>query len=75
MGTEAVAGVMAMETNVAPVTVKLAELVLPAKVAVMSAVPLTTPVARPEVALTLATLVLPELQLEEALTSRVEPSL
>ena len=75
MGTVAVAGVMAIETRVAAVTVKFAELVLPSNVAVMSAMPPTTPVARPELALTLATLGLPELQLEVALTSRVEPSL
>lgn len=75
MGTEAVAGVTAMETRVAPVTVKLAELVLPPKLAVMSAVPPITPVARPELALTVATLALPELQLEVAVTFTVDPSL
>lgn len=75
MGIVAVAGVTAMELNVAAVTVKFAELVLSPNVAVMSAVPPTMPVARPELALTLATPGLPELQLEVALTSRVEPSL
>lgn len=75
MGIVAVAGVTAMELNVAAVTVKFAELVLSPNVAVMSAVPPITPVARPELALTLATPGLPELQLEVALTSRVEPSL
>jgi len=73
--TLAVAGVTAMEAKVALGTVTVAEPVLPPKVAVMRAVPLTMPVATPVLALTLATLVLPELQLEVAVTSWVEPSL
>ena len=65
----------AIEVNVALGTVTVAEPVLPPKVAVMSAVPPTTPVAMPEVAFTVATLALPELQLEVAVTFSVEPSL
>jgi len=72
---EGVAGVTAIDAKVATVTVKVAELVLPPKLAVMSALPPLTPEATPEVLLTVATPVVPELQLEEAVTSRVVPSL
>ena len=74
IGIEAVAGVTVIDTNVAAVTVKVAEPDLPSKVAVMTDVPMATPVARPDVLLTVATPVVPEVQLEDAVTSRDVPS-
>jgi hypothetical protein len=75
IGIEAVGGVTAIELNVAAVTVKVAVPDLSPKVAVMTDVPLATPVAMPDVLLTVATLVVPEVQLEDAVTSRDAPSL
>ena len=75
IGIEAVNGVTTIELNVAAVTVKVAEPALPPKLAVMTDVPLATPVARPDVLLTVATLVVPEVQLEDAVTSLDDPSL
>ena len=72
IGTVAVAGVTAIELNVAAVTVKVAEPDLPSNVAVMTDVPTATPIARPDV--TVATLVVPEVQLENAVTSWDVPS-
>ena len=71
----AVAGVTVIELNVAGVTVKVAEPDMPPKLAVMTDAPLATPVARPDVLLTEATLVVPEVQMEDAVTSWVDPSL
>jgi hypothetical protein len=73
-GTEAVKGVTAIELNVAAVTVKVAEPAMPPKLAVMTDVPMATPIARPDVLLTVATLVVPEVQMEDAVTSRDVPS-
>jgi hypothetical protein len=42
---------------------------------VITDVPVATPVARPDVLLTVATPVVPEVQLEDAVTTRVDPSL
>ncbi|MEO8169481.1 MAG: hypothetical protein ABI575_01295 [Oxalobacteraceae bacterium] len=75
IGIDAVAGVTAMDTKVSAVTVKVPEPDLPPKSAVMTEVPLATPVAAPDVLFTVATLVLPEIQLEDAVTLRVDPSL
>jgi hypothetical protein len=70
----AVAGVTAIDINVAAGTVKVAEPVLPPKLAVMTDVPTATPVAMPDVLLTVATPVVPEVQLEDAVTSLDVPS-
>jgi hypothetical protein len=70
----AVAGVTAIDTNVAVVTVNAAVAVLPPKVAVMSDVPLATPMARPVVGATVATPGVPEVQVEDVVTSLVDPS-
>lgn len=74
-GTLANAGVTAIEANVAAVTVKLVELFFPPKVAVITDVPLATPLATPLVCTTVATPGAPDVQLECAVTSRVDPSL
>lgn len=71
----AVAGVTATDIKVAAVTVNVTGALWPPKLAVMTDVPPTTPVATPDRLLTVATLVVPEVQLEDAVTSRVEPSL
>ena len=70
----AAAGVTAIELNVAAFTVKVAEPVMPPKLAVMTDVPTATPAAAPEVLLTVATPVVPEVQLEDAVTSLDVPS-
>ena len=75
LGIEAVGGVTAIETNVAAVTVRVAEADWPSKLAVMTDVPMAAPAARPDVLLTVATPVVPEIQLEDAVTSRDVPSL
>ena len=75
IGIVAVKGVTTIELNVAAVTVKVAEPDLAPKVAVMTDVPTVTPRARPDVLLTVATLVVPEVQTEEAVTSMDVPSL
>jgi hypothetical protein len=75
VGINAVAGVTAIDTNVAAVTVKVAEPVWPPKVAVMRAVPAATPVAAPDLSSIVATLRVAEVQLEDAVTSLVDPSL
>jgi hypothetical protein len=74
IATEAVAGVTAIDVNVAAVTVSVAVAVWPPKVAVMTDVPLATPVATPDVLLTVATPGVPEVQPEYAVTSRDDPS-
>jgi hypothetical protein len=74
-GIEAVAGITASDTNVAVFTVKVAEADRPPKVAVMTDVPGATPTARPDVGLTVAMARVPEVQLEDAVTSLVDPSL
>ena len=75
IGVVAVKGVTTIELKVAAVTVKVAEPELLPKVAVMTDVPTVTPRARPDVLLTVATLVVPEVQTEEAVTSMDVPSL
>ena len=74
-GIEAVAGITSNFVDVAAVTFKVAESDRPPKVAVMSDVPVAMPVAKPDVGLTVATLAVPEVQLEDAVTSMVDPSL
>ena len=70
------AGVTAIDTTVAAVTVKVtAGEVCPAKVAVMVEVPAATPVARPVVDTTVATLGVPDFQIADAVTLMDEPSL
>ncbi|MEO8169480.1 MAG: hypothetical protein ABI575_01290 [Oxalobacteraceae bacterium] len=64
-----------MDTNVAPVTVKVAVSDLVPKLAVINDVPFKIPSATPEVLFTVATLGVPEVQLEDAVTSRVDVSL
>ena len=66
---------MAKDTKVAALTVRLAVLLLPSKVAVITAVPLATALARPVDGATVLTLVVAEDQVDKAVTSRVEPSL
>ena len=70
----AVAGVTAIDTNVAAGTVKVAEPDLLPDVAVIVAVPAETPVATPVVDSTVATGVLPEVHVTVLLMSRVVPS-
>ena len=66
MAMEGVAGVTAIETRVAAVTVRVAELlVTPFSAAVMFEVPVDTPVARPEL-LMVATEVVAEFQVAVA---------
>jgi len=73
-GTLAVAGVTAMEDNVAAaVTVRVAVPVLPLKAAVMVAEPAALAVARPLLA-TVAVVVLDEVQVTCVVISRVVPS-
>jgi hypothetical protein len=74
IGIEAVNGVTTIELNVAAVTVKVAEPDLPPKSAVMTDVPMAMPAARPDALLTVATPVVPEIQLEDAVTSLDDPS-
>jgi hypothetical protein len=74
IGTVAVAGVTAIDTNVAAGTVKVAEPDLPPKVAVIVAVPADTPVATPVVDRTVATGVLPEVQVTMLLMLTLVPS-
>ena len=69
-----VAGVTAIELNVAAVTVKAAEPDLPPEVAVIVAVPAVTPVATPVDCSTVATGVLLEVQVTVLLISTVVPS-
>ena len=69
----AVAGVTAIEDRVAAVTVRVAVPDLPLKAAVMVAVPATLAVARP-LLLTVAVVVLDELQVTCAVISRLVPS-
>ena len=71
--TVAVAGVTAMELNVAAVTVKVAEPVLPPNAAVIVAVPTDSPVATPG-DMTVATAMVPELHVTVLLISRLVPS-
>ena len=61
--------------DVAVVTVKVAESDRPPKVAVMSDVPPAKPVARPVAGPTKATAGVPGAQVEDAVTSRDDPSL
>ena len=65
-----------IDVNVAAVTVKVAAGdVFPPKVAVMAEVPEATPVAMPVADTIVATLGVPEVQLDDAVTSRDVPSL
>lgn len=75
IGNSAVLGLIARDTKAAEVTVKLAVLLLPSNVAVISAVPPATPLTRPVDGMTVATLVVAEDHADSAVTSRVEPSL
>jgi hypothetical protein len=75
IGIEAVNGVTLIELNVAFVTVKVPESDFPPKLAVMTDAPAATAVERPDALLTVATLVVPEVQMEDAVTSRDVPSL
>ena len=75
IGVVAVNGVTTIELSVAAVTVKVAEPDLLPKVAVMTDVPAVTPRARPDMLLTVATLVVPEVQVEDKVTSMDVPSL
>lgn len=68
------AGVTTIRTRMAGVTVKSDTPFLLPKLAVMIALPLATPVAMPVALLTVATAGVPELQLEDAVTSRDAPS-
>ena len=70
----AVAGVTAIELNVAADTVKVPEPDLAPNVAVIVAVPADTPVATPVDSKTVATGVLPEVHTAVLLMSRVVPS-
>ncbi|KUG24140.1 hypothetical protein ASZ90_006064 [hydrocarbon metagenome] len=73
---EAVAGITIKDTDLAAVTFKVAEPDMPSKVAVMTdAVPARIPVAHPDVGLTEALPELPEIQVEEFVTSMDVPSL
>lgn len=63
-----------MEANVAGVTVKVAELILPPEVAVISAEPTDTPVATPVFDRTVAINGLPEVHAAEVLMSTTLPS-
>ena len=73
IGTEAAAGVTAIELNVAAVTVKVAEPDLAPDVAVIVAVPTDPPVAMPGDT-TVATAMAPELHVTVLLMSRLVPS-
>jgi hypothetical protein len=75
IGIEAVNGVTVIELNVAFVTVKVPESDFPPKLAVMTDAPAATAVERPDALLTVATLVVPDVQMEDAVTSRDVPSL
>jgi hypothetical protein len=74
-GIEAAIGVTMIDCNVTALTFNVAVAVMPPKAAVMSDVTLVTPTATPVVGETVATAVVPEVQLEDAVTSRDEPSL
>jgi hypothetical protein len=74
IGVVAVAGVTAIELNVALVTVKVPEPDLPLKVAVIVAVPADTPVATPVVDKTVATPVVSEVHATAVVMLRVVPS-
>ncbi len=73
IAAEAVNGVTAIELNVAVVTVKIVEPDLVPDVAVIVAVPTVLPVAIPGDT-TVATAMVPELQVTVLLMSRVVPS-
>ena len=75
-GIEAAAGVTSNFVDVAAFTVNVTVAVLPSKVAVMMVDVLTTlPVAMPVFNPTEALAGVPEIQLEDVVTSRVDPSL
>lgn len=74
-GTVVVAGLTVTENKVAVVTASTDVLVLPPKAAVMTVVPLVTPVARPVAGTMVPTALTPEDHTVELLTSRVLPSL
>jgi len=74
IGTVSAAGATAIDTNVSGFTVKVREAAMPPKLAVMTDGPAATPVASPDVLLIVATLVVPEVQLEDAVTSLDDPS-
>lgn len=74
-GIEAATGVTMIDCNVTALTFNVAESVMPLKAAVMSDVPLVTPTATPVVGETVATPIVPEVQIEDDVTSRDEPSL
>ena len=72
--TAAVAGVTAIEVNVALGTVNVADPVLPLAVAVTVALPTATPVATPVLAITVAIAGLPEVHATVELMSALVPS-
>ena len=74
-GTVVVAGLTTTENKFAVVTASKDVLVLPPKLAVITVVPLSTPVARPVVGAMVPTPTKPEDQTVDLLTSRVLPSL
>ena len=74
-GSMAEPGLTAKDTRVAEFTVRLAVLLFPSNRAVITAVPLAIPLAKPVDGITVLTLVVPEDQADNAVTSRVEPSL
>src|SRR5665647_653362 len=73
IGTWVDTGVTATDSSVAAVTVKVAEPDLPPKLAVMSDAPLARPLAMP-VGETETLTGVPEIQLEDVVTSRDDPS-
>ena len=68
-------GLTANDTTVAALTVKLAVLLIPFNVAVITDVPLETALATPVDGPTVLTAVVAEDQVDSAVTSRVVPSL
>lgn len=71
----AVAGVTSIDAKVAELTVKLAVLDLPLKLAVIFDVPVAAPVATPLVCTTVPMPGVLDVQVVNAVTSRLEPSL
>jgi hypothetical protein len=74
MATDGLTGVTEMDSSAAFVTVNIAEPVLPPKLALMVDVPAATPIARPVVLLTVATVVIADTQADEVDTLREVPS-
>lgn len=74
MNMEGVAGSNAIDSRAVGVTVMLALAVLPPKVAVMTDVPMATPLATPVVLLTVATVTVPDDQTDVGETLTDAPS-